>query len=133
MTAVFVDTSYYIALLSPRDRYHDRASQLSQKLQRRVVLTEFVLIELGNAMRTAEDRQLFVDLVALIRSDPNAVIVPASSQLFEQGRNLYSRRMDKTWSLTDCTSFVVMKEHGLTDALTTDRHFEQAGFVVLLK
>ena len=67
------------------------------------------------------------------RSDPNVHIIPASHDLFQQGCELYFKRPDKNWSLTDCTSFVVMKEYGLTDALTTDHHFEQAGFTVLLK
>jgi predicted nucleic acid-binding protein len=52
--------------------------------------------------------------------------------LFDAGLELYSRRPDKEWSLTDCISFVVMEEHGLTEALTTDHHFEQAGFTALL-
>jgi predicted nucleic acid-binding protein len=53
--------------------------------------------------------------------------------LFDQGFELYARRLDKDWSLTDCISFVVMREHGLTHALTGDHHFEQAGFRILLK
>ncbi len=54
-------------------------------------------------------------------------------RLLDRGFELFSRRADKEWSLTDCTSFVVMREEGLTDALTTDHHFEQAGFSVLLR
>ena len=57
---------------------------------------------------------------------------PPSAELFDRGCELYTSRSDKEWSLTDCISFVVMKERGLTDALTPDRHFEQAGFKVLL-
>jgi hypothetical protein len=53
--------------------------------------------------------------------------------LFEAGTDLYSRRSDKEWSLTDCISFVVMQEQGIGEALTGDRHFEQAGFRALLK
>ncbi len=53
-------------------------------------------------------------------------------KLDEQAWKLLETRLDKTWSLVDCASFVVMKNRGLTDALTTDRHFEQAGFVRLL-
>ena len=64
---------------------------------------------------------------------PNVRIIPASRDLLERGFQLLSHSMDKAWSLTDCTSFVVMQEEGLTDALTTDHHFEQAGFTVLLQ
>jgi hypothetical protein len=53
--------------------------------------------------------------------------------LLDAGLGLYGRRLDKEWSLADCIAFVVMKDEGITDALTTDRHFEQAGFKVLLK
>jgi len=59
--------------------------------------------------------------------------LPASQELFERGLNLYRQRPDKDWSLTDCISFVVMREHGVTKALTADRHFEQAGFAILLR
>jgi uncharacterized protein len=133
MKPAFIDTSYYVALLSPGDRHHAQAVDLGRALRRRFVVTEFVLLELGNALSRTRDRQLFVQLLPSLRSDPHALIVPASSELFQRGYDLYTRRPDKDWSLTDCTSFVVMKEHGLTDALTTDRHFEQAGFEMLLK
>jgi len=59
-------------------------------------------------------------------------IVPASQELFELGVNLFETRQDKDWSLTDCTSFCGMSEHGMCDALTADHHFEQAGFQILL-
>ena len=73
------------------------------------------------------------DLLPRLEADPNALVIPASQQLFRQGYRLFANRHDKQWSLTDCTSFVVMEEHGLTDALSSDHHFEQAGFNVLLK
>ena len=57
----------------------------------------------------------------------------ADSFYFDEGVRLYVARPDKDWSLTDCISFVVMRERGITEALTGDRHFEQAGFVALLK
>ena len=60
------------------------------------------------------------------------MIVPASQDVFEQGVELFENRLDKDWSLTDCISFIVMRERGLTEALTGDHHFEQAGFRALL-
>jgi predicted nucleic acid-binding protein len=59
-------------------------------------------------------------------------IIPCGSELFHRGLSLFAARLDKEWSLTDCISFSVMKEHGLTDALTDDHHFMQAGFKVVL-
>ena len=61
------------------------------------------------------------------------MIVPTTDQLWQEGFDLYQRRLDKEWSLTDCISFVVMQREGITDALTGDKHFEQAGFTALLK
>jgi predicted nucleic acid-binding protein len=60
-------------------------------------------------------------------------IVPATMEWFERGMELYEGRPDKEWSLTDCISFAVMTERGVSDALTNDHHFEQAGFRILLK
>ena len=133
MTPVFVDTSYYLALFGPRDRHHAKAVELCVTLRRPIIVTEFVLLELGGAMSRSLDRQTFIDLVPQLEADANAVVIPASPLLFQRGCRLFANRRDKQWSLTDCTSFVVMEEHGLSDALTTDRHFEQAGFNVLLK
>jgi len=61
------------------------------------------------------------------------IICSVSLKLFTKAVKFYSERMDKEWSLTDCISFVVMKERKLTTALTTDHHFEQAGFRALLR
>lgn len=133
MNPVFADTSYYVALLSQADACHGKAVDVSRTLRRPVVVTEFVLLELGNALSRADARQLFISMLRHLRSEPHVVVVPASPELFGRGCDLYARRSDKDWSLTDCISFVVMEERGLSDALTTDHHFEQAGFQVLLK
>ena len=98
-----------------------------------MVLTDFILLELGNALSGVGQREVFSTLVPRLRSNPSVRIVPASRNLLDRGFELFSRRADKEWSLTDCTSFVVMREEDLTDALTTDHHFEQAGFVALLR
>ena len=133
MKPVFADTSYYLALLSPGDVHHTRAVELSRAIRPTIVVTEFVLVELANALSRSDTRRCFVDLLTHIRSDSAVTIVPTSGELFDRGCQLYARRPDKDWSLTDCTSFVVMEEAGLKEALTADRHFEQAGFQVLLK
>ena len=98
-----------------------------------MLVTEFVLVELGNGFHLPADRALFHDFTENLLADPNVTVVPASPDLFRAGLDLYGRRLDKEWSLTDCTSFVVMREQGLTEALTGDHHFEQAGFKALLR
>jgi len=77
-------------------------------------------------------RSAAVKLLKALEEDPNVEIVPLSEELYKRGWLLYRERMDKEWSLTDCISYIVMQERSLTDALTTDKHFRQAGFIVLL-
>ncbi len=128
MTPVFADASYYLALLSQRDQHHDDAVRQSAMLRAPVVVTEFVLIEVTNALAEAASRRLAIALWRQLQSDPSVTIVPASATLVSRGLDRYSHRLDKNWSLTDCISFVTMDDHGLSDALTADHHFEQAGF-----
>lgn len=132
MMPLFADTFYYLALLNPDDASHDLAVEFSQERTGRTVTTAWVLTELADALAVPELRPSFLVLLKQLRSNPRVSIVPASEELFDRGIDLYSRRPDKEWSLTDCISFVVMEEHGLTDALTGDHHFEQAGFRALL-
>jgi len=67
-----------------------------------------------------------------LRASPDVRIIGPSEELFSRGLELYRQRPDKEWSLTDCISFVVMRDEQLSEALTGDRHFEQAGFKSLL-
>ena len=132
MTGRFADTSFYVAMLNTRDTWHSLAIECSQQFRGLSVTTDFVLIELGNWLFRSGDRAAFVNLMAQLRSDPKTIIIPASRNGFDEGFNLYERRPDKDWSLTDCISFVVMHERKMSDALTGDHHFEQAGFHALL-
>jgi hypothetical protein len=133
MNAVFADTYYYLAILSESDAAHGRAVRLARELAGKTVTTAWVLMEVADALAAPPLRSLFLALYERLRGNPNVTIVPPTATMFEQGVELYARRPDKSWSLTDCISFVVMQEHGLSDALTGDHHFEQAGFRVLLK
>jgi predicted nucleic acid-binding protein len=132
MTPVFADTAHYLAVVSPQDQYHAAAVAWAARLRGRLVTTEFILVELGNSLIRGEDRDLFSNVLRLIRTDPRTTVEPVSSALLQRGIDLFARRPDKTWSLTDCTSFVIMTDRGLTDALTADQHFVQAGFRALL-
>lgn len=133
MTRAFADTSFYQALLNPSDAWHAPAVALSEHLASPIVTTEFVLIELGALMSRGYVRQLLVEFVAEIRSDPGTHVVPATGDLFAKGFDLFSERPDKDWLITDCISFVVMRQMRISDALSCDRHFEQAGFTQLLR
>ena len=133
MNAMFADTSYYLAIINADDIDRDRALEWSNRWRGRVVLTDYVLMELGNALSSVSRRHQLVPLVESLKANRKVEIVPANEELFERGLELFGQRPDKDWSLTDCISFVVMQDYGLTDALTTDHHFEQAGFKALLR
>jgi uncharacterized protein len=133
MTSVFADTSFFIAIISPRDALHAIASEQAARLRHTVVTTEYVLIEVGNWLAKADDRGVFVRLMLQIEADHRTNVVAGHSHWFQRGLGLYAKRLDKGWSLTDCISFAVMQEYRLTAALTADHHFEQAGFSALLK
>ena len=114
----------YLALLNPTDEAHQRASALSEKRRGRVVTTAWVLTEVAEAFCEPANRLVFTRLIESLRSDPNTEVVPPDEDVFDRGLDLYARRPDKAWSLTDCISFVVMTDRGLTEALTGDHHFE---------
>ncbi len=133
MKAVFADTVYFLALLNPKDQWHPQARSLSRQSPGPLLTTEFVLTEAGDGLSHPENRLGFPRLLQLLEAQPDVEIVPASSGLFRQGCGLYAQRPDKQWSLTDCTSFVVMRQRGIEQALSSDHHFEQAGFQLLMR
>jgi uncharacterized protein len=98
-----------------------------------LVTTAWVLTELADGLCAAASRGLFVALEKRLRLDTRVTIIPPQEQLYAAGLDLYRQRADKDWSLTDCISFVVMRQRGVAEALTGDHHVEQAGFVALLK
>lgn len=132
MTPLFADTFYFIALLSPDDAAHERAVEYSRLIDRSVT-TEWVLIELADGLADTRNRHLFAETRSALLDDPPAEVVPFDTALYDRAIALYIQMADKEWSLTDCVSFLVMRDRGLREALTADRHFEQAGFVALLK
>ncbi|MFN0053033.1 MAG: type II toxin-antitoxin system VapC family toxin [Planctomycetales bacterium] len=132
MKAIFADTSYYAALLNPADALHGMTKAWSLKYRGRVVVTEYVLLELGSYLSRCPHRALFLQLVAEMQRDAQTEIISASPSLLRRGMSLFAGRPDKEWSLTDCLSFVVMKQRRIAEALTADHHFQQAGFRALL-
>lgn len=133
MIPIFADTFYFLALLHVDDAAHARALRLSQTCTDPILTTAWVLTEVADALATPGMREGFPRLLEVLRADPACTIVPPSESLFDRGVKIYAERPDKDWSLTYCISFVVMREYGVTQALTGDRHFEQAGFTALLK
>jgi predicted nucleic acid-binding protein len=133
MKAAFADYSFYVALLIARDVNHYRARTVAQSWTGAVITTEYVLIEVANHLRgTPAQRARFGQFLASLEADPNTFVLESTHELWKRGVELYLSRSDKEWSLTDCISFFIMHERGLTEALTADHHFMQAGFTALL-
>lgn len=134
MKTVFADTGYWVALLNPKDDWHARALDASKSLGKfRLITTEMVLDELLAALSKIPVRASVIRGVDAIRSNPNTEVVPQTSLQFSEAFDAYRRVPDKEWSLTDCASFALMRERGVSEALAHDHHFEQAGFIALLR
>lgn len=132
MNAVFADTFFFLAALNARDRRHAQAVQMLSNLTRPIVTTAFVLTEVADGLAHRSTRSIAIELERELRSDPRFILIPAEDELWQAAMRLYTARPDKDWSLTDCISFLVMERQGITDALTGDHHFEQAGFAILM-
>jgi len=129
---VFADTFFFLAMLDSGDPAHEQALEQASRPWSEIVTTEFVLTELGNALCRVADREAFLAVLDLIQSTPVYRIIPASTQVFSAAVEHFRSRMDKEWSLTDCSSMCVMRELGLRHILTGDHHFTQAGLEILL-
>ena len=97
-----------------------------------MLTTQFILTEIADGLSPLKSRQNAANIIHALENSELIEVIPATSELFGKGLNLYENRTDKDWGLTDCMSFVAMQENNLTDALTTDDHFRQAGFRALL-
>jgi predicted nucleic acid-binding protein len=129
----FADTFYFLALLNSRDPHHSRVANFNTSQRAHLVTTLWVLTEVADAMAAPQNRPLFLRLLERLQTSPMVAIIPFSEEAFAAGLRLYREREDKDWPLTDCISFPVMLREGITEALTGDRHFEQAGFVAMLR
>jgi len=130
---LFLDTAYVLARIDRRDQNHQSAVALQNRTRAaaEVWTTEAVLIEVGNGL-SASNRDHAIRFIGQCYHTANIRVVPLTTALLMEGLDLYRTRSDKQWGLTDCISFVVMRMHDLTDALTSDHHFRQAGFRALL-
>jgi len=133
MKSAFADSYYFLSLLNPKDEWHKASLEFTTHLDRSFLTTAWVMTELANSLSRGRNRQLFLDLFKELQNDQRVTILSPSTDQYHRGLDLYARRLDKDWSLTDCISFEVMKQNDLTEALTADHHFEQAGFTILLK
>ncbi|HKI31736.1 MAG TPA: PIN domain-containing protein [Gemmataceae bacterium] len=129
----FIDMVFVVALLNQRDQYHQRAEELAGQYEgRRFLITDGVLLEIGNALARNYKEQA-VEVIEHFFSSEDVEVVRLTPALFEEAFALYKTYRDKEWGLVDCISFVVMRQAGVEEALTFDQHFVQAGFRALMR
>lgn len=136
MKLVFADTVYWFALLNRRDEFHLKASQLSRSLHpMQIVTSDLVLIELLNGYSGHGElsRETASRMVKSLRGRSGIVVEPLTRESFDEALKFYGERTDKAWSMTDCSSFLIMQKYAIDSALTFDKHFAQAGFNALLR
>ena len=132
---VLLDTSFVVALENRDDSSHERARNLDRELlagDATLLLHWGILLEIGDGYARLGRRPKGIELLKRFRQEQGYQIVPITDALLTAAVSLYSERIDKDWGMTDCLSFVIMQQHGVTEALTADRHFVQAGFEALL-
>ena len=133
---VFIDTSGFFALWDVSDRYHGAAARLQKELigkRRRFLTTEYVVDETITLLRMRHSHNAAADFLDTVERSEALRVEWIGPERFHASAALFRRHTDKDWSFTDCVSFAVMRELRVRDAFTTDHHFKQAGFTVLLK
>ena len=130
---ILADTGFFIALAFRRDALHAQAHAWSASVAETMLVTEHVLLETVNQLSAPADRGRAAGLMDQVRRDSAFQFLEVDAKLFERGVAMHRERRDKGWSLTDCVSFLVMGDRGVTKALAYDTHFEQAGFEALLR
>lgn len=133
--AVFVDTSAWIAILHADDLFHEPARRLWEVFEsanRELVTTDWIFAETGNGLARLSTRSLVPAAVRTFLQSSGSRLVWIDQDIFNRALALYDQAKDKGWGLVDCSSFVVMRDRRITTAMSTDRHFDQAGFRAVL-
>lgn len=138
MSPLFADTSGWGYLADSSQSLHTLAKAIyftALRQRRKIVTTNYIVTELVALMNSPLriPRPIIVNFIESLKTSPYVEIIHIDHSLDGQAWQLLKNREDKDWSLVDCASFVLMKQYGITEAMTTDHHFEQAGFVRLLQ
>ncbi len=135
MTSLFLDTSYLIAVENSDDQYHRTSSKhwrdLLKSSPRPLVTSSYVLVEVVTLLNNRRLHSKAVELGNNLLRSRSFNVVHVDEELFYEAWSYFQKYKDKTYSPTDCISFVLMKKLGIAEALTFDRHFVQAGFAKL--
>lgn len=134
MNPVFLDSGYLVALENTRDEHHLRARKHWQSFSRSLIpilTTSYVLDEAVTYLNSRGHHAKAVEIGTRLLTSPSTELVHVDEELFRSGWSYFTSRPDKRFSLTDCISFVLMRQRDITDALAFDAHFTQAGFRTL--
>jgi predicted nucleic acid-binding protein len=130
---VFIDTLYVVALINQRDQFHARAEELAEQFEgQRFLVTDAVILEIGNALARNYKPEA-TRVVEHLLTSPDVGGIRLTAELLTEAFTLYKSHQDKEWGLTDCVSFIVMRQADVREALTFDQHFVQAGFEALMR
>jgi predicted nucleic acid-binding protein len=135
MKAVFVDTMGWFSLLDRRDAWHDKAKSRMAKLAKArtpLFTSDYVVDETATLLKVRHAKQAIHGFFETVESSQALTLTPVTSARFQQAKDFFLKHLDHSYSFTDVTSFVLMKELGIREALTHDEHFTEAGFVRLL-
>jgi uncharacterized protein len=133
--AVFADTLFFFALAAKRDHAHTLATTIYARLLRngqRLIITDYVIDETLTLVKLRTEARIALALLERIEQSPAVVVENIDAARLMAAKSMFRKHADHGYSFTDCTSFVVMRELKLTQALTTDDHFVEAGFKALL-
>lgn len=136
MNLIFVDTSALIALGNKKDQFHFQATKVFKRLvlaKMNFITTNAVIFELTNAFSGVQYKPVAIKQSDMINNSKSWTIITIDEELMEKGLSRFKQMHDKDWSLVDCISMIIAEEIGITKIFTTDHHFEQAGFTILLK
>jgi predicted nucleic acid-binding protein len=131
MRRVFLDTGYLIALEAADDQYHAAATEHWHSLREsrpRLITTSYVFDEVVTYFNSRGLHAKALEIGQRLIDSPSVRLIHVDEALFQAGWDYLRKRSDKLYSLTDCTSFVVMQRERLRVALAFDSHFKQAGF-----
>jgi predicted nucleic acid-binding protein len=133
---VFVDSFAWIAAINKSDNHHEVTLRIFEDLlgkQAKLFTTNYVIVETINALSKVEIRKAVVEFMDKLETSPSVEIIKINDETYNDAWRLYQQRMDKEWGITDCTSFEVMKMLNIKRAFTNDKHFEQAGYSLVVK
>lgn len=133
---VFVDAFAWIASINKNDNYHEISLSILENLikeKTKLITTNYVLIETINALSNTGFRKSVIEFINKIENSQSVSIVKITDEIYNNAWNIYKKRLDKDWRITDCTSFEVMHRFKINKAFTNDNHFEQAGYYLMVK